>query len=206
MKTTFNFLKLSTLAFVLTFASTSCSLFEKNDDPKPKPDANQVEYNGSKYTLEKSLMIDYGPLSLYGDDDTHFNHDFYIADGNIAYNDGEVTEIQGAFAVFSELVSAGATKFNTGTFNYIDYNNDGSLNESQLEAKYKNKSVFADAQVYIDTNGNRILSDETPIKATGGSIKLSGSGNTYTLEYNLVLENGKTLKGSNSSSFSKIDG
>jgi hypothetical protein len=117
-----------------------------------------------------------------------------------------VQEIAGAFAVFSELVSAGTTKFNTGTFNYVDNNNDGSLNESQLEAKYKNKSVFADAKVYIDTNGNRILSDETPLKATGGSIKVSGSGNTYTLEYNLILENGKTLKGSNSSSFSKING
>lgn len=204
MKKNFSIVKWSSFALMLGFATTSCTLFDK-DDPKPQPESNQIEYNGTKYTLEKSLMINYGALSLYGTQDTHFNHDFYIADGNINYQDGQVEEINGAFAVFTELVSAGATKFNTGTFNYIDDDNDGSLSESQLEAKYKNKSVFADAQVYIDTNGNRQLADETPVRATGGTVKVSGSGNTYTLEYNLVLENGKTLKGSNSSSFSKID-
>ena len=204
MKKNFSFTKWSAFAIILGFLATSCD--PKDKDKTPEPETNQIQYNGTKYTLEKSLMIDYGALSLYGSQDTHFNHDFYIADGNIDYQNGQVQEIAGAFAVFSELVSAGTTKFNTGTFNYVDNNNDGSLNESQLEAKYKNKSVFADAKVYIDTNGNRILSDETPLKATGGSIKVSGSGNTYTLEYNLILENGKTLKGSNSSSFSKING
>ena len=204
MKKNFYFTKWSAFAIMLGFLATSCD--PKDKDKTPEPETNQIQYNGTKYTLEKSLMIDYGALSLYGSQDTHFNHDFYIADGNIDYQNGQVQEIAGAFAVFSELVSAGTTKFNTGTFNYVDNNNDGSLNESQLEAKYKNKSVFADAKVYIDTNGNRILSDETPLKTTGGSIKVSGSGNTYTLEYNLILENGKTLKGSNSSSFSKING
>jgi hypothetical protein len=204
MKKNFYFTKWSAFAIMLGFLATSCD--PKDKDKTPEPETNQIQYNGTKYTLEKSLMIDYGALSLYGSQDTHFNHDFYIADGNIDYQNGQVQEIAGAFAVFSELVSAGTAKFNTGTFNYVDNNNDGSLNESQLEAKYKNKSVFADAKVYIDTNGNRILSDETPLKATGGSIKVSGSGNTYTLEYNLILENGKTLKGSNSSSFSKING
>jgi hypothetical protein len=204
MKKNFYFTKWPAFAIMLGFLATSCD--PKDKEKNPEPETNQIQYNGTKYTLEKSLMIDYGALSLYGSQDTHFNHDFYIADGNIDYQNGQVQEIAGAFAVFSELVSAGTTKFNTGTFNYVDNNNDGSLNESQLEAKYKNKSVFADAKVYIDTNGNRILSDETPLKATGGSIKVSGSGNTYTLEYNLILENGKTLKGSNSSSFSKING
>ncbi|GEO02784.1 hypothetical protein AAE02nite_04480 [Adhaeribacter aerolatus] len=204
MKTTFNTLKLSTLALVLTFASTSCSLFEKKDDPKPAK--NEVEYNGTKYEMDESLMVEYGAETLYGDDDTHYINDFYIANGNILYRNGTVEEVSGSFAIYTELVSNGTDKFNTGTFNYIDNGNDGSLSESQLEQKYKGKSVFGDAQIYIDTNGNRMLSDETPIHATGGTVKVSGSGNTYTLEYNLTLENGKTVRGSNSSSFSKING
>ena len=206
MKKNTPFIKFSAFALMLGLLTTSCDPKDKDKDPSPAPENNQVEYNGTKYALEKSLMIDFGALSLYGTQDTHFNHDFYIANGDIQYQNGQVQEIAGSFAVFTELVSAGTTKFNTGTFNYIDDDNDASLNESQLETKYKNKSVFADAQVYIDTNGNRILSDETPLKATGGSVKVSGSGNTYTLEYNLILENGKTLKGINASSFSRLNG
>ena len=203
MKTTFNFLKLPTLALALTFASTSCNLFEKKDDPEPVK--NEVEYNGTNYNLDQGLIVDYGAESLYGDDDTHYDYDFYVSDGDIENNGDEVEEIQGSFAVFTECYSFGDAGFKTGTFTYVDSSNDGSLSDNQLETKYKNKSVFGSA-VYIDTNGNGILSDESPIRATGGTVKVSGSSPDYTIEYDLTLANGKTLKGRRTGSFSKIRG
>jgi hypothetical protein len=153
-------------------------------------------------------MIKFGALSLYGNNNTHRVNHFYFANGNIDYNNTtkNVEEINGSFAVFSELASAGAAEFNTGTFNYVDASNDNSLNDTQLEAKYKNKSVFSDVEVYIDTNGNGLLGDEIPVEANGGTIKVSGSNNNYTLEFDLTLTNGKTLKGKTASSFSPMGG
>jgi hypothetical protein len=108
--------------------------------------------------------------------------------------------------VFTELASAGASEFKTGTFQYMNDDEDDNLSDAQLEAKYKDKSFFVDARVYIDTNGNKKLKEETPIRANGGTVKVAKSGNTYTIEYNLTLENGKTLKGRNASTFTKVNG
>jgi len=206
MKTSLNSLKWATLALTFSFLTTSCDLFNK-DKEDPKPATNEITYNSTKYTLDESLMIKYGSFSVYGDEDTHVNNDFYIANGNIDYNNstGNVEEINGNLAIHAELASPGATEFKTGTFNYIDGSNDNSLSEAQLEAKYKNKPFF-EAGIYIDTNGNGLMSDETPVKANGGTIKVSGSNNTYTLDFDLTLTNGKTLKGRNASTFSAING
>jgi len=203
MKTTFNFFKLSTLALALTFAATSCSLFEKKDDPKPAK--SEVEYNGSNYNLDQGLIVDLGAANLYGNDDTHYDYDFYVSDGDIEDNGDEVEEIQGSFGIFTECYSLGDSEFKTGTFTFVDASNDGSLSDSQRQTKYKNKSVFA-SSVYIDANGNGILSDEVPIRANGGTVKVSGSSPNFTIEYDLTLANGKTLKGRRTGSFNKIRG
>lgn len=205
MKTTLSAFKLPILAVAITFFTSSCELFKKDD---PEPLKNEVSYNNTKYTLDESLMIKYGGYSLFGDENTHVVNHFYFANGNIDYNTttGEVDEINGSFAVFAEVASASTSDFKTGAFNYTDGSNDNSLNDTQLEAKYKNKSVFSVVEVYIDNNGNGILSDEVPVLANGGTINVSGSNNSYALEYNLTLANGKTVKGKTASTFSQIGG
>jgi hypothetical protein len=154
--------------------------------------------------MEEGVILDYGSFTLYGQNDTHTNYDFYVSDGDIEYGNDDVEEIEGSLAIWAELVAPDASDFKTGTFNFVDNDNDGSLNNAQKEAKYKDKFVFPSAKVYIDTNGNGILSDDTPMQTTSGTIKVSGSQPNYTIEYNLTLANGKTVKGKFAGSFPKI--
>jgi hypothetical protein len=202
MKKVLNILKLQVPVLLLALSTTSCFLFDK-EDPKPNI-TNEVEYNASKYKMEEGVIVDYGSFTLFGQNDTHTNYDFYVSDGDIEYDNDNVEEIEGKLAIWAELVAPDASDFKTGTFNFIDNDNDGSLNNAQKEAKYKDKFVFPSAKVYIDTNGNGILSDDTPMQTTSGTIKVSGSQPNYKIEYNLTLTNGKTVKGDFSGSFPKI--
>lgn len=204
MKRNITNLNWSALILLFSFFAVSC----QEDDDNPVTPTNETEYNGTKYSMDEGLIMDYGEWGFYGQTATHYNYDFLITNGSIGYNNGDVEEINGSIAIIAELYSSGASKFNTGTFNYINSDNDGSLNESQLEAKYKDKFVFSDAGILLDTNGNKELFDDlqSAILVTGGTIKVSGTEPNYTIEYNLTLQNGQTAKGSFNKTFVKIDG
>ena len=191
----------SVMMLALMLGLSSCS----KDDETETDAKNTIEYDGIKSVLKKGALIDFDISSYYGTTDTHLNYDFYITDGAIITdNTGQISDIQGKFGVWIWLESFGTTGgFKTGTYTYIDGENDASLSDAQMKTKYENKLFIAGASVYINTNVSTSFDNNTTqdIKIKSGSVTVSGSKPNYTITYDLVMENNKTAKGSYSAGF-----
>jgi len=174
------------LAIVVGF--TSC---ETGSDNTPD---NIVEYNSSKYTISKGTFVDNGTSNYYG---THYDFDFYATDGTFIYNSAaEVIDVKAKIAIYAYMSSFGTSSFKTGTYTFIDDSNDSNLTAAQLKSKYENKSLFYEAGIVTGADMNTSLANVKQILVTSGAIKVEGTKPNYTLTYDLVLEGGKTVKGS----------
>ncbi|TKB98842.1 hypothetical protein [Pedobacter cryophilus] len=186
------------LALMLGFSSCS-------KDDEMEIDANTIEYDGTKSVLKKGALIDFDISPYYGTTDTHLNYDFYITDGAvITDNTGQIFDIQGKFGVWIWLESFGTTGgFKTGTYTFIDGVNDASLTDAQKKTKYENKLFMAGASVFLNTNVSTSFDsgNTQEIEIKSGSVTVSGSKPNYTITYDLVMENNKTVKGSYSAGF-----
>ncbi|MDQ3291989.1 MAG: hypothetical protein M3Q05_11945 [Bacteroidota bacterium] len=203
MKTIFN-LKLLAILLSFGFFATSCT---DDDDPdNPKPSGN-TEYNGEKFTIKNGYYAIGNGIKLYGNAPTHHLDFLFLTDGTPKFsNDGEITEMQdGKIAILGALLSPDGASFKPGTFEYTNMAADVNLTEAQVEAKYKNKSFFYESIVRMDTDGDKNWEEEADIKITGGTIKVSGALPIVVTEYNLTLENGKTVKGKFGSTFQKLN-
>lgn len=191
MTTFYNTLKLS-IFFLLIGIAVSC---KDSDGGDPVPAlTNAVEYNGKTYNLLDGLIFDYGAFGLGTNNNlTHYNYDFAVVNGEIKQVNGVYDEDNVTAGIWVELYSPGTDSFEPGTFTYMDEKN---MTESAIANKYffKNASFLA-----VEEQGYTFL------YVKGGTVKVSGTANNYTLEYDMVLEDGKPLKGSFSRSLKYND-
>ncbi|PSR52379.1 hypothetical protein AHMF7605_01985 [Adhaeribacter arboris] len=205
MKTLFNF-KLIAILLSFGFFATSCTTDDDNDNNNPKPSGN-TEYNGEKFTIKNGYYALGNGIKLFGNAPTHHLDFLFLTDGTPKFsNDGEITEMQdGKIALLGALLSPDGASFKPGTFEYTNMAADINLTPAQVEAKYKNKAFFYESIVRMDTDGDKNWEEEADVKITGGTIKVTGALPVITTEYNLTLENGKTLKGSFGGTFQKLN-
>lgn len=188
-------LMLIMLAIVVSV--TSCKP-KKNDAPPE----DTIEYNSTNYTIANGAFVDLGSSIYYGTVDSHYDSDFFITDGTFIYDtNGEITDANGKIIVAAYLSSFGTASFKTGTYTFIDSTNDSSLTDAQIKSKYENKYFFTEAIVAIGDNSSSSLANADPIFATSGTIKVEGTKPNYTLIYDLILEDGKTVRGSYSGTY-----
>ncbi|MBD3748457.1 MAG: hypothetical protein IE931_03080 [Sphingobacteriales bacterium] len=195
-------LKIYLTAFVLIMATLSAC---KKDKSAAATSSNSLSYDGNTYELASGLFVDYGTDNYYGTTPTHTNYDFYTTDGRFIFDaNGAPTDLTGKIAVYAYLESPdGNGNFKEGTYTFIDTSNDGSLSDAQLKAKYENKYFFADGSVIMGNGDiNASLSNAEEIFISSGTIKISGVKPNFKIEYDLILENNKTLKGSYNGEFS----
>ncbi len=169
----------------------------KEDEPEPAPApatviTNSVEVDGKAYKFVDGLVFDYGPFFL-GSRYTHYNYDIAIVNAEIDLEDETYDYTKASAVLWIDLFSPGTTGFKTGTFQYIDK---ASMTESNTYTKYFFNFAFFGA---LQKDGYIYL------EATGGTVKVSGTPHNYTLEYDLMLSNGKPLKGSYKSTFKYAD-
>ena len=158
---------------------------------------NNIAYNNLNYKITRGIFIDYGASCYYGNTNTHFNYDFFSTDGAfISDTNGNLTDVKGSIVVYAYLESFGKESFNTGTFTFIDSSKDSELNDTQLKTKYENKSFIMDAYVITGENVSQSLSSGKQVLVKSGTINLTGAQPNFTITYDLVLLNNKTVKGS----------
>jgi len=189
---------LAALMLCLTFFA--CKK-DKNETPVA---TSIVAYNNANFTLAEGAIFDYGASAVYGSINTHINYDFYLTDGKIEYSTtGEISDIKGKIAVYAELFSAGITGgFKTGTYNYIDETGDANLTAAQLKTKYENKQFFSYGFIVVgNDNINTSLGNAAEIEVKSGTIKVNGVSPNYSLEFDLLLTNDKTFKGTYNGKF-----
>jgi hypothetical protein len=186
------------LSFTILFASC-----EKNEITDLE--ISTLEYNNKKHNLESGGILKSQTTTMFGTTPTHKNYDFYTTDGEFVTNSaGEFLNISGSVVAFAELNSPNTTEFQTGVFQYIDSSEDFKLSEETLKAKYDGKSFFTYAYIIAESKNNALLNFSNKIDVMSGTITVSGSKPNYTIEYMLVLENGKTASGKYSKGFSKL--
>ncbi|RDC63401.1 hypothetical protein [Adhaeribacter pallidiroseus] len=201
-----NLLNLKLVALLLSIGLFTTSCKEDDDPGTPTPIGN-TEYNGQKYTIKNGYYAVGDGIKLYGNANTHHLDFLFITDGTPQFsNDGDITSMKdGKIAILGATISPDGASFKPGTFEYTNMAADVNLTPAQVEAKYKNKAFFYESIVRMDTDGDNNWEEEADMKIVGGTIKVTGALPVINTEYNLTLDNGKTIKGSYGGTFNKLN-
>lgn len=107
-----------------------------------------------------------GEVEDYGDYlEGYRNYDFWLY---------ENTSTNSSYVIYFELFSLGESSFGSGTYSYSSTPVQGNF--------------FEYADLYFPEM-------ETYLEVTGGDVEVAISGNTYTLVFDLMLDDGKSLVG-----------
>lgn len=179
MKKTFHPLKILICLTVMALGFASCSKKENGAEPTIDP-KNELNYNNETYSLN------YGGFRNGGFNGTHINYEFHIFKF-ISENDPIVP-----IYLYLNLYSPNEDGFKGGTFTFAD--------DEDVEGTY----YFNEA--YLIRNMN--ITDETAediVYVKGGKVNVSGKGNKFNLEFELVTDNDKTITGSYGGNFESIN-
>lgn len=157
--------------------------------------STSITFDGRNYNMSAGLIGDFGPSGL--DENTHYNYDFAITDDDLVfitdtvfnesyYAPGESATI----SVYIELFSPDTAGFQTGTFTYID---EDDIDSAAISGNY----FFSTGEIELDDDGvvmGDLDGDEFDI--AGGTVIVSGTGPTsFTIDFNIQTDDGKTLSG-----------
>ncbi len=199
-------MKIKLLQFLLIGLVIFISSCEKDGTINPEIlTKNKVEYNGANLSINAAGFVDYNLRALYGNAPTHKNVDFYTIDGTFITNkSGSLLDIKGKSVVFVELNSPNLDQIETATYTFIDDSKDSGLSNSELSTKYSGKYFFSNAYVSSSSQSTSLLTFSQNEDVVSGTVKISGSKPNYLITYDLVLENGKTLKGNYAGIFQSL--
>lgn len=199
-------MKIKFLQFLLIGLVIFISSCEKDGSISPETlKQNKVEYNGQILSINGAGFVDYSLRSFFGNASTHKNVDFYTIDGDfVTSKTGSLLDIKGKSVVFVELNSPNLDLIENATYNFIDDSKDSGLSNSELSTKYAGKYFFSNAYVIASTQSASLLTFSENIDVVSGTVKISGLKPNYLITYDLVLENGKTLKGSYAGNFQSL--
>jgi hypothetical protein len=164
-----NIAKMITLVIMLGIVTISCN----KDDEEPNPvKSNTFTIDGTEYSLSAGFTEEYG-----GDATTGYNFDLIVHSSGLTATADGVTG-QGE-ALYFELWSTSSTGLAAGTYT-------AAISEVP--------NTFTIGEAYINLNASTFSSDEY-YEVTAGSVSISISGSTYTINFDLTLEGGKKLTG-----------
>lgn len=132
---------------------------------------NAFQYDGESYPLGWGIILDYGEMT-----EGYRNYDFLIAEQEEDY---EALEMNSDYALYFWLESLGAESFDAGTYTFHDPENTTAENHI----------------AYGGLLFNRGDNDIEEIEVTSGDITIAIDGDTFSLDMDLGLSDGKTLKG-----------
>ncbi len=144
----------------------------------------QVTVNGSDFTLDKGLILDYG--QNLGEDT--YNFDIELASGDLTIDQNLGPQGVGNY-LYLELHSDQSSNLKNGTYTYGFDSVDLSLTDAELEVNYDFETGDSDEFYNV----------------TDGTVELSRSGNTYTLNFDLEVNGSQSLTGSYVGTLGSVD-
>lgn len=158
---------------LLSLSISSCS--DKNENATPEEQGgNQATYSDQHYSLNA------GAISKNGIQAGHFNYSFFL------FELGSESDPVVPLTIFMDLFSPSMENFKGGTFHYLS----PEATQEDTQGQY----YFNQAYVVRNFNRDQENADEVAF-VQSGTIKASGADSHFTLEFDLILDNGKTLKG-----------
>lgn len=187
---------MKTLKYFALFCLLACFVACSSDDDKGGDSiggkgSGSFKYDGKTYTL-KTGFIDNEGNDWSDDNSTEFYFDFFTTEIIIDPTSQMVMPKDNKFSALSfNLFSSDGDKPKVGTYDFNDYYN------------VKNTFDEADAIINIKWNSDNVDEDgdiigdfDEIVYATGGTIKVKKSGSKYDMEFEFMMNNNKTLKGS----------
>lgn len=155
-----------------------------NKDDDDNGTKNSVSFDGETYELSTGFIEEYGQ-----NDDNSADFDIIFASSGIVYDEKEDEYTGTGEAIYLDLNSPSLTELAAGTYTY-----DG-LYYSDPDAT-RQPNTFVDAGLFIGfnietENGATYWSDEN----STGTVKISKSGSTYTIEFTFTVDGGKEVRG-----------
>jgi len=191
-----NFLRLFYFLLFIGIIIIVNSCGEKGGDEN-MDEVDFFTYDGAEFPINDAGIRDFGKIDLLemGGDPvyTHYDYDFILTDGEISFVPGtfnyDVTNA--TFTLEGSLVSPDTISFRGGTFS--NFNFSLTLDHDDLEGKY----LFV-CSILLDKNGNGDPyddEDDEEFYVISGQISASGQPQEFMMEFDLALENSKTVKG-----------
>ena len=164
-----NITKMLTLVIMLGIVTISC---KKDEEPTPGAKTNTFSIDGTEYSLSDGFTEEYG-----GDATTGYNFDLIVHSSGLTSSANGVTGT--GEALYFELWSTSDTGLANGTYS-------ASLNAEP--------NTFTIGEVYINLNASTFDADES-YEVSSGTVTISVSGSTYTINFDLTLTGNKKLTG-----------
>ncbi|MGI6411962.1 MAG: PKD domain-containing protein [Bacteroidales bacterium] len=133
--------------------------------------ANEIKYDGNKYSLTKGYLEKYGDFDGLFD---YYNFDVYLVNDAITVTQDDAMGT--GDMILLELWSASPSGINPGTYNFAN-----------------NYSAQTFSAGILGLNYNIATEIGTVYEATGGTVTISQSGTDYIFDVTFTLANGKTV-------------
>lgn len=169
-----------TILIVLSLIVLQLAVMGCEDESDEDPIIGEIEYNGQTLTFRDGIIYDNGP------EDGYYNYDFVIAEQVEDFQDE--SEFNSEYGIFLWAESNGESGFNSGSYIMPPDTTAGD-----------NILFIAGYLTNITTNSS------TNMPATSGSVDITRSGDTFTLTFNLTLQDGNTFTGTIEDEFEIVD-
>lgn len=132
--------------------------------------ANMMNVNGTEMIMGEATFVEYGLMG------SGINCDVAICSENMFY-DVYNSQVNGnGIFVYFEFITSESKKLTSGTYSF--------------SASGQQPGIFTANSYYADTRFSGIK-----VAATGGRVKVSSSGNNYSLQFECEYENGAKISG-----------
>ena len=179
-------LKNTFFAILAVVAISSCSSDDDSGSNQVRfgTGNGQVTVNGNNFDLDKGVILNYGENL----GQNTFNFDIELYSGDLTLN--QTTGPQGiGNYLYLELHSDQSSNLKNGTYTYGFDSVDLSLTDAELEVNYDFETGDSDEFYNV----------------TDGTVELSRSGNTYTLNFDLEVNGSQSLTGSYVGTLGAVD-
>lgn len=153
------------MLLLLCVAAVSCG-----EDDNITINANMLNVNGTEIGISEATFVEYGAMG------SGINCDVLLCSEGMSYNiyNDQVTG-RGIFIYF-EFITSGSMDLASGTYSF--------------SASEQKPGVFTGNSYYVDTRSSGI---KAAVK--GGRVKVSSSGDSYSLQFDCEYENGIKIAG-----------
>lgn len=132
--------------------------------------ANMLNVNGTEMGMGEATFVEYGTMG------TGINCDVAICSENMYY-DVYNSQVNGSGVfIYFEFITSESMKLTSGNYSF--------------SASGQQPGIFTGNSYYADTRFGGIK-----VAATGGRVKVSSSGNNYSLQFECEYENGVKISG-----------
>ncbi|MBW3546431.1 MAG: hypothetical protein KY428_12690, partial [Bacteroidetes bacterium] len=175
-------MKTNIFLFVLIGMVMNISACKDDDEGNPTVE-DSFTYNNQTYEVNSGAILEYGPIGLTDDEDTHYANAFLVSDGSMSFPQDAEPSLSGATYVLNTfLYSKNPSNFSGGTFEWVN-----PATATADDVLGKDVMLFATLAIDSNNDGDVEDSDDLEWEVTDGNVVVEGAGTNYSITYDLTF-------------------